>query len=88
MHLAKKIQIERIISTGQTTLYGQWNDQPNYEWVILLQCESELFYKDDMRIKLKAGDFLLIPTHTKHWVEYTSFESLCIWLSVHGKLLP
>ncbi|MBD2152655.1 cupin domain-containing protein [Pseudanabaena sp. FACHB-1277] len=78
------IQIERIISTGQTTPLGQWYDQELDEWVILLQGESELSYADDTRIRLKAGDYLLIPAHTKHRVEYTSIDPACIWLAVHG----
>ena len=82
----KNIQIEHIISTGQTTPSGQWYDQTTDEWVILLQGEAELSYADDTRIKLKAGDYLLIPAHTKHRVEYTSIEPACIWLAVHGQL--
>jgi cupin 2 domain-containing protein len=84
----KNIQIERIISTGQTTPSGQWYDQELDEWVILLQGEAELSYADDTRIRLKAGDYLLIPAHTKHRVEYTSIEPACIWLAVHGQFLP
>jgi cupin 2 domain-containing protein len=84
----KNIQIERIISMGQTTRSGQWYDQTTDEWVILLQGEAELSYSDDSRIKLKAGDYLLIPAHTKHRVEYTSVEPACIWLAVHGQLSP
>ncbi len=80
----KNIQIERIISTGQTTAAGQWYDQELDEWVILLQGEAELSYADHTRIQLKAGDYLLIPAHTQHRVEYTSVEPPCIWLAVHG----
>ena len=86
--LGKNIQIERIVSTGQTTNSGQWYDQELDEWVLLLQGEAELSYIDDTRIKLKAGDYLLIPAHTKHRVEYTSIEPVCIWLAVHGQLFP
>jgi cupin 2 domain-containing protein len=84
----KNIQIERIVSTGQTTPYGQWYDQKLDEWVILLQGEAELSYTDDTRIKLKSGDYLLIPAHTMHCVEYTSVEPACIWLAVHGHFSP
>ena len=83
----ENIQIERIISTGQTTPAGQWYDQTADEWVILLQGEAELSYADNTRIKLRAGDYLLIPAHTKHRVEYTSVEPACIWLAVHGQFL-
>ncbi|MCA2736677.1 cupin domain-containing protein [Microcystis sp. M158S2] len=82
------IQIERIISTGQTTPSGQWYDQELDEWVILLQGEAELSYADDTKIILKAGDYLFIPAHTKHSVEYTSIEPACIWLAVHGQFSP
>lgn len=81
------VLIERIVSTGQTTPAGQWYDQERDEWVILLQGEAEISYADDTRIKLKAGDYLMIPAHQKHRVEYTSNEAPCIWLAVHGKLL-
>ena len=84
----KNIQIERIISTGQTTPSGQWYDQELDEWVILLQGEAELSYAGGTIIRLKAGDYLLIPTHTKHRVEYTSVEPACIWLAVHGHFSP
>ena len=84
----KNIQIERIVSTGQTTPSGQWYDQELDEWVILLQGEAKLSYDDDTRIRLKVGDYLLIPAHTKHRVEYTSIEPACIWLAVHGQFAP
>ena len=84
----KNIQIEHIVSTGQTTPSEQWYDQELDEWVILLQGEAELSYADDTRIKLKAGDYLLIPAHKKHRVEYTSIEPACIWLAVHGQFSP
>ena len=84
----KNIQIERIVSTGQTTTLGQWYDQELDEWVILLQGEAELAYADNTRIKLKAGNYLLIPAHTKHRVEYTSIEPPCIWLAVYGQFSP
>jgi cupin 2 domain-containing protein len=81
----KNVQIERIVSTGQTTTSGQWYDQTTDEWVILLQGKAELAFADNTRIKLKAGDYLLIPAHTKHRVESTSVEPACIWLAVHGQ---
>jgi cupin 2 domain-containing protein len=82
----KDILIERIISTGQTTAEGQWYDQDHDEWVILLQGEATIAYEDGRLEQLSAGDYLLIPTHQKHRVEYTSIEPPCIWLAVHGQL--
>ncbi len=80
------IQIERIISTGQTTPPGEWYDQAQDEWVILLQGTASLGYADGREINLKAGDYLIIPAHHKHRVTHTSSEPPCIWLAIHGQL--
>lgn len=79
-----QILIERIISTGQSTPSGEWYDQDKDEWVILLQGEAILSYEDGSQVKLTAGDYIFIPAHQKHRVEYTSSEPNCIWLAVHG----
>lgn len=78
--------VERIISTGQITPEGEWYDQDQDEWVVLLQGKAELAYADGSRLKLKAGDYLLIPAHQKHRVESTCSTPPCIWLAIH--LLP
>jgi cupin 2 domain-containing protein len=77
------IRLERIISTGQTTPIGQWYDQSDFEWVILLQGLAEISFEDGSRVNLKAGDYLLIPPHQKHRVEFTSNNPPCIWLALH-----
>lgn len=77
------ILIERIISTGQTTPPDQWYDQERDEWVVLLQGEATLGYGDGSTKVLTAGDWVLIPAHQKHRVEYTSVNPPCIWLAVH-----
>ena len=79
----ENILIERIISQGQITPPGEWYDQTKNEWVILLQGEAELSYEDNSCIKLTKGDYLYIPAHQKHRVEYTSTEPICIWLAIH-----
>ena len=83
---ANNILIERIVSTGQTTPPGEWYDQEQDEWVILLQGEAELSYADGYRLKLTAGDYILIPAHEKHRVDYTSSNPPCIWLAIHADL--
>ena len=80
------VLIERIISTGQTTPTGEWYDQQQDEWVILLQGEAILIYDDGSKSELKAGDYVLINAHQKHRVEWTSSQPPCIWLAVHGNL--
>jgi cupin 2 domain-containing protein len=78
----EKILIEKIVSTGQITPENEWYDQKRDEWLILLQGNAELSYEDTSRIKLTTGDYLFIPAHQKHRVEYTSFEPPCIWLTI------
>lgn len=77
------LKIERIISIGQTTAPGSWYDQEQAEWVILLQGEACIAYEGGSSDVLRSGDYLLIPPHQKHRVDYTSSEPPCIWLAVH-----
>lgn len=80
------IRIERIISKGHITPYEQWYDQSHYEWILLLQGQALLGYKEpDQAIKLVQGDYLLIPAHQKHRVEWTTPDELTIWLAIHWK---
>ncbi|BAZ43377.1 hypothetical protein NIES4102_03770 [Chondrocystis sp. NIES-4102] len=74
--------IEKIVSTGQVTPPGEWYDQDLDEWLILLQGSGEISYEDHSRIKLIEGDYLFIPAHQKHRVEYTSTSPPCIWLTL------
>jgi cupin 2 domain-containing protein len=82
----KDVRIERIISTGQTTPGGEWYDQTQDEWVILLQGEAKLAYEDGSTRALKPGDYVFIPAHQKHRVDYTSVEPPCVWLAIHADL--
>ena len=77
----EKILIEKVVSSGQVTPPGDWYDQEQDEWLIVLQGEGELSYEDGSRIKLNKGDYQFIPAHQKHRVEYTSTEPPCIWLT-------
>ena len=78
------IVIERIVSNGHISPIGQWYDQAKDEWVILLQGKATLlFEKDKNLISLARGDYLLIPAHTRHKVEWTQPDFNTIWLAVH-----
>ncbi|AWV88171.1 cupin domain-containing protein [Bradymonas sediminis] len=78
-------RVERIISHGHQTPAGQWYDQPNDEWVILLQGEATLEWADGQKTRLKAGESLMIPAHQRHRVAQTSNDPPCLWLAVHGR---
>ncbi|MBZ0199528.1 MAG: cupin domain-containing protein [Ignavibacteriaceae bacterium] len=77
------VKLERIVSKGHSSPEGFWYDQDENEWVLLLQGRAELKYFDDDENKiLKAGDYLNIPAHTKHRVEWTSPNEETIWLAL------
>jgi cupin 2 domain-containing protein len=78
------MRIERIVSTGQASPADQWYAQPDDEWVVLLQGEAELAYVDGSRLRLGAGDHVMIPAGERHRVEWTREDPPCIWLAVHA----
>ncbi len=77
------VRIERILSQGQSSPNHGWYDQEQAEWVILLQGEAKLSFADADPVAMKAGDYLLLPPHCRHRVDWTSSEPMCIWLAVH-----
>ena len=80
----ENIVIERIVSNGHVTPVGQWYDQSRDEWVILLQGQATLLFEETQKlIRLAPGDYLLIPAHTRHRVEWTLPDFNTIWLAIH-----
>jgi len=76
--------IERIISKGHTTPDGKWYDQDKNEFVIILKGGAELLFEKDNKItKMKEGDYINIPSHSKHRVQKTSSHEETIWLAIH-----
>ena len=80
------VKIERIVSHGQTSPPGEWYDQDRDEWVVLIQGEAVLEYETGEKLRLDAGDHVLIPAHCRHRVDYTSLTPPCIWVAVFGTL--
>ena len=77
-------KLERIVSTGQATPPGEWYDQAGDEWVILLSGAARLrFETPDIEHELQPGDYLLIPAHCRHRVEWTSPDEPSVWLALH-----
>ena len=77
------LKVERIISYGHTSPKSGWYDQDNDEWVILLKGEAVLSFCDKDDVRLKPGDHINIPAHTKHKVSWTIPDQETIWLAVH-----
>jgi cupin 2 domain-containing protein len=80
------IRVERILSRGDVTPPGEWYDQKEDEWVLLLLGEALLEYSSGQTVTLASGDWILIEAHTRHRVAWTSSDPPCLWLTVFGKL--
>lgn len=81
---AANVRIERIVSHGHASPEDFWYDQDQHEWVIVLKGAARLRFEDAL-IELKAGDFVNIPAHKKHRVEWTTPVEPTIWLAVFYK---
>lgn len=77
------LRIERIVSTGQASPPDFWYDQPEGEWVLLLQGEAKLRFADEATARhLKTGDFLDIAPHRRHRVDWTPTDQTTVWLAL------
>ncbi|MFQ5677816.1 MAG: cupin domain-containing protein [bacterium] len=80
----KHLKLERILSYGQATPAGEWYDQPQHEWVLLLRGRAGLRFESDEKIvELRPGDYMLIPAHKRHRVEWTDPLEKTVWLALH-----
>jgi cupin 2 domain-containing protein len=77
-------RLERIVSPGQATPPGEWYDQDTHEWVALLTGSAGLRFEDEPEPHVLApGDYLLIPAHRRHRVEWTDPARPTVWLALH-----
>ncbi|MFK5985730.1 MAG: cupin domain-containing protein [Pseudomonadota bacterium] len=80
---SEHIRIERIISKGHKTPQSHWYDQEQSEWVVILTGEAILCFADGSQITMKKGDYINIPAHKKHKVQWTHPDIETIWLAVY-----
>jgi cupin 2 domain-containing protein len=76
------VRIERIVSHGQASPEKFWYDQPRHEWVVVLKGAARLRFENET-VEMKPGDFMNLPAHKKHRVEWTTPDEPTIWLAVH-----
>ena len=79
---ATDVRIERIVSHGHVSPGEFWYDQDRPEWVVVLKGAARLRFEDDV-IEMRPGDFVNIPAHKKHRVEWTTPDEPTIWLAIH-----
>ncbi len=77
------IRIEQIVSTGHSSPDDFWYDQAQSEFVIILKGEAKLQFEDGAELMhMKPGDYLLIPAHKKHRIEWTTPNEPTVWLAI------
>lgn len=77
------VRIERIVSAGQSSPEGFWYDQDENEWVMVLEGSARLKFADrEEEVSLGPGDWIDIPAHVRHRVEWTDPEKTTVWLAV------
>ena len=78
------VRIERIVSNGQSSPPDFWFDQPHHEWVIVLQGEARLEIAGQPQLhSMQPGDYLHLPPHCRHRVDWTTPDQATVWLAVH-----
>jgi len=78
------LRIERIVSTGQASPADFWYDQPEGEWVLLVQGAARLHFADEPAPReLGPGDFVDITPHRRHRVDWTDPDQPTVWLAIH-----
>ena len=78
---ATNLRIERIVSHGHASPEGFWYDQDQHEWIVVLQGAARLSIEGAAK-ELKPGDFINIPAHQKHRVDWTTPDEPTVWLAV------
>ena len=76
-------KVERIVSKGHASPEDFWYDQDQNEWVMLLKGRAGMLFEGgDGAVELGPGDYISIPAHVKHRVEWTDPDMETVWLAV------
>ena len=77
-------RLERIVSRGHTTAAGEWYDQEWDEWVVVISGRATLTFEGEAEaVHLNPGDYVHIPAHCRHRVEWTDPQCETVWLALH-----
>jgi cupin 2 domain-containing protein len=81
---SEQVRVERIVSRGHASPEDFWYDQECHEFVLLVSGRARLVFADGTpAVELVSGDWLVIPAHVKHRVDWTDPEQDSVWLAVH-----
>ncbi|MEM7445427.1 MAG: cupin domain-containing protein [Pseudomonadota bacterium] len=77
------VRLERITSQGQVTPEGDWYDQEQDEWVMVLEGAARLLVEGDGELDMGPGDSVFLPAHRRHRVTWTDPDQQTVWLALH-----
>jgi cupin 2 domain-containing protein len=78
------VRIERIVSRGHSSPPDFWYDQDRAEWVVVIAGSAAVRFESETTPRtLRSGDYLHIPAHARHRVEWTDKDEPTIWIAVH-----
>ena len=78
------VKIARIVSRGHRSARDFWYNQDVNEFVLVLEGEAKLKFKDEKKIAhMRKGDYMIIPVHKEHRIQWTSKNEDTLWLTVH-----
>jgi cupin 2 domain-containing protein len=84
LFMHRGLRVQRILSRGHADPPGQWQQQDQDEWVLLIQGEAELEYREPPRKqRLTGGDWIFIPAGEAHRVAWTPPDRDTLWLALH-----
>jgi len=80
------LRIERIVSRGHSSPPDFWYDQPWAEWVVVLAGSAGIAFEGETSPRcLARGDYLHIPAHARHRVEWSDANEPTVWLAIHHR---
>ncbi|MEM8931216.1 MAG: cupin domain-containing protein [Acidobacteriota bacterium] len=76
------VRVERIVSHGHASPPDFWYDQDEGEWVMVARGRARLELRDGGLVELGPGDWIDLPPHCEHRVDWTDPDGPTVWLAV------
>jgi cupin 2 domain-containing protein len=77
------VRVQRIVSHGQASPPDFWYDEERAEFVAVLSGAASLQIEgEDEPRHLRPGDWIVLPPHCRHRVEWTDPAGPTVWLVV------
>jgi cupin 2 domain-containing protein len=76
------VRVERIVSRGHCSPDGFWYDQAEHEYVLLVAGRARLEIEGEPELTLGPGDWINLPAHVRHRVNWTDSAVDTVWLAV------